>query len=220
MVEITVIVEGGVVNTDTSDVLTVDNSQSLRQSFNRIFSELLKEEVSIIVQTGGGYRNAASLFVKDDTPGVFLYVDLDDKKENIPDWFAKLKTENPDKPIIVSASKQQDVFFMIQEMEAWFLKQPASIERWSKVENYQRLHPKERIEEHSLIVGKDIEDIEKPSEKLYELIKHFFKGEKNGKTKKVRYGKLKSAPGLLDQLDVCLLLQSDAELQRFCDALN
>jgi hypothetical protein len=218
MVEITVIIEGGIVNTDKADTLTVDNSQLLRQSFNMIFSKLLKKDVSIVVQLGAGYRNAASQFVKSEKSGVFLFVDLDDRKEHIPNWFTKLETENPDKPITILDSKKDKVFFMIQEMEAWFLKQPASIDKWGKTNNYLRLHPTKKIEDHSLISSKDIENIAKPSEKLYDLIKHFFENERNGK--KIQYGKLKSAPGLLDQLDVSDLLKKDCELQRFCKVIK
>lgn len=215
MVEITVIIEGGIVNTDTADILTVDNSQALRQSIHRIFSELLKEDVSIIIQLGAGYRNAASQFVKNKGQGVFLFIDLDDKKENIPNWFYRLETEKPQKPIIIPDLKKQDVFFMIQEMEAWILKQPHSIEKWGSVNGYLRLHPTDKINNHSLIVGENIENIKKPSNVLYNLIKHFFQKEHNGKKKKIQYGKLKSAPGLLDQLDVSALFHSDSELQRF-----
>lgn len=220
MVEISVIIEGGIVNTGTADALTVDNSQALRQSINRVFSELLKEEVSIIIQLGAGYRNAASQFVKHNEQGIFLYVDLDDKKDNIPNWFSRLETENPQKPIVIPDSRKQSVFFMIQEMEAWILKQPDSIDRWGVVNGYSRLHSTDIISNHSLITGKDIESIKKPSGVLYNLIKHFFQKEHNGKKKKIQYGKLKSAPGLLDQLDVNTLLQNDSELQRFLSSIT
>jgi hypothetical protein len=146
---------------------------------------------------------------------ITVIIDLDDKKENIPKWFCRLETEKPQKPIIIPDSKKQDVFFMIQEMEAWILKQPNSIEKWGKANGYLRLDPTNTINNHPLIMDKNIESIKKPSNVLYNIIKHFFQKEYNGKKKKIQYGKLKSAPGLLDQLDVNTLLKSDSELQRF-----
>lgn len=215
MVEITVIIEGGTVNADTAAVQIVDNVSALRQSLNRIFSELLGENVSIIVQPGAGYRNAALQFLRNNKQAIFLYVDLDDKRENIAKWFDKIKDENPNRPIEIPEQRRQYVFFMIQEMEAWILKQPSAIDKWGTDNGYIRLYQAETIGGHSLIAGKDIESIEKPSEVLYNVIKHFFKREHNGKKKKIHYGKLKSAPSLLDRLDVAQLLDADSELQRF-----
>jgi len=219
MVEITVIIEGGVVNTDTVDVLTVDNSQALGESINRIFRILLDADVRIIIQPSAGYRNAAVQFIEKSKQKTFLYVDLDDRKENIPNWFTKLETENPNRPIKIPETKRQNVFFMIQEMEAWILKQPASIDRWGVANDYLRLPPTDIIADHSLIAGKNIEEIEKPTKVLKNLIKHFFWKKDNGKKKKLQYGKLKSAPGILDQLDVHQLLENDSELQRFCKSV-
>ncbi len=122
-----------------------------------------------------------------------------------------INKEYPDKSIVIPEEKIGKVFFMVQEMEAWFLKQPGCIERWRIEEEYERKHPDENIAEHSLIRGKDIESIRKPSDKLRTLIKKYIS---DGK-KSVKYGKLASAPGLLDNLDVATLLPLDRELQRF-----
>ena len=220
MVEITIVIEGGIVNTDTADTQTVDNSQALRQSINRIFSELLNENVSIIIQMGAGYRNAALQFVNINKKNLYLFVDLDDKKENIPVWFSKLTTENPNNPIIISDEKQQNVFFMIQEMEAWILKQSDSIDKWASENGFIRSHKSDLISDHSLIRGKNIEELNKPSSILKNLIKHFFYKEFNGKKKKLQYVKLKYAPGLLDQIDIKILFKNDSELQRFHEVIK
>jgi hypothetical protein len=214
MVEISMIIEGGVLP-GSADAITMDNSQALRQSLHRIFKDVLGIEVSIKIQLGGGYRAAACQFAASSEKNSCLYVDLDSKRECISNWFDKLVTENPDKPIHIPDDKRQNIFFMIQEMEAWILNQPSSIEVWGKNNNYIRTH-REPIEGHSLIAGKNIEDINKPSKALGEIIKHFFNKECNGKLKKVQYGKLKSAPGLLDCLNTTELKENDAELQRFC----
>ena len=70
-----------------------------------------------------------------------------------------------------------------------------------------------------MIREKDIEAINKPSEKLSILIRTFFEKESDGK-KKNSYGKLKSAPDILDEIEVEKLLPLDAELQRFLTILN
>lgn len=215
MVTITIIIEGGILPSDNADTATMENSQNLRESLNRIFSELLQEEVSIIIQMGAGYRSAASLFVNSKENFLCLYVDLDAPKKDMPAWFQKLENENPAKPIVFSEEKRKKVFFMIQEMEAWILKQPAAIEKWGKTKCYTRLKAETAIEQHTLIKNKDIEEIAQPSHVLSTLVKHFFKRTYNGKNKKVQYGKLKSAPELLDQIDVKELLTKDSELRRF-----
>lgn len=112
---------------------------------------------------------------------------------------------------IIPDDRRDKVFFMVQEMEAWFLKQPDCIEKWRLSMNYDRKLPEEDIAQHSVIRNKDVEDINKPSEKLSTLIKKYIFNGKKG----VKYGKMSSAPGLLDALDVEALLPIDRELQRF-----
>ncbi len=217
MVDIRIIVEGGA-PTYSSDVSTANNSESLRQSLNSFFCRLLgREDIRIIV--GFGYRNAAKLFVEDKSYN-YLFVDSDTPKAQIKGWFEKLKTENKNKPIVIPLERQNDVFFMIQEMEAWFLKQPECFEMWAKIEGYEKSDFSD-IQKHSLIRNKNIEDITKPS-KITELImKHFFYKKINGGNKKhAKYGKLKTAPILLDCLDVSLLEKQDSELHRFKEKIS
>ena len=201
-------IEGGAIDSNI-DVATADNTLSLQESFHHIFSELLGNEVKICIQPLAGYKNAARIFSKSSDNNNYLYVDLDDRKTNIYNWFSRLENEN--NPIIIPEDKKKNVFFMIQEMEAWILKQPNTIESWGKKKKYTRTYPNEILSQHSLIAGKNIEDIIKPSKVLSDIIKHFFS---NGK-KKARYGKLKTAPELLDCLNVDCLKETDSEIERF-----
>ena len=106
---------------------------------------------------------------------------------------------------------------MVQEMEAWFLKQLVCLEKWAEAEGY-RYKPvvKKRLQiditEHTVIKNRKIEDISKPSEKLNLLMKTYYKDMDN---KAAKYGKLAIAPILLNYLDVPLLLEQDSELKRF-----
>lgn len=211
MVTLNIIVEGQSVSEDMAEQ-TASNAAALRQSFNNFFTKVLNtDSIQITIFMGNGYRNAARRFV-DSSGNQCLYVDSDLPYDQRMKWFEMLiNKEYPDKSIVIPEEKIGKVFFMVQEMEAWFLKQPECIERWRIEEEYERKHPDENIAEHSLIRGKDIESIRKPSDKLRTLIKKYIS---DGK-KSVKYGKLASAPGLLDNLDVATLLPLDRELQRF-----
>ena len=104
-------------------------------------------------------------------------------------------------------------------MEAWFLKQPDCFEKWAKLENYNK-RDANSIADHNLISGKNVEDISKPSVVVATLLKHFFEKRIDGKKRKLAvYGKLRTAPILLDCLDVALLETQDSELVRFKSVL-
>lgn len=213
MVTLRIIIEGGIHINGNVDVDTVNNVASLRQSLNKFFSRIISsDKVSIEIIIGTGYRAAAKRFAESESD-VSLYVDSDLPAEAVDGWFDKLRNEeNPEKSIIIPDSKREDIYFMIQEMEAWFLKQPECIDRWVAAADLIRKNPEEKICNHSLIRGKDIELIRKPSEKLAILIKKYVADEEG---KAIKYGKLRTAPSLLDNLDVTSLLTKDAELRRF-----
>ncbi len=211
MVTINLIVEGGVY-TDNVSAATASNVESLRQSLHSFFSRVLeREDISISLFMGAGYRNAAKKFINTAEPS-FLFTDSDCSPAEINQWFDRLKnTSNPDLSIIIPEEKKHRVFFMIQEMEAWFLKQPECLERWAVSEGYTRMEPDIPLSSHSTLRGKEIEEIAKPSDKLAILMKKYFKKNKKGAS----YGKLRTAPGLLDALEPVTLLPKDAELTRF-----
>jgi hypothetical protein len=57
MVEIKIMVEGGSKD-ENADAATMSNTESLRQSFHRIFQELFGKEVGIVVELQGGHISA------------------------------------------------------------------------------------------------------------------------------------------------------------------
>lgn len=211
MVTLRVIVEGGVAPTNV-DAATANNVEALREALHRFFARLLgRDDVDLIVDMGRGCRSVAKRLAS-DPQAAFLYVDSDAPYERRTEWFDRLANPvRPENSIVLPAAARERVFFMVQEMEAWFLKQPACLERWAAAEGYERQHPEEMLAGHSLLRGGDVENIAKPSEKLEILMRHFFP--KKGK-KKI-YGKLRTAPGLLDALDAAALRDVDRELQRF-----
>lgn len=212
MVAIRIIVEGGG-TPGNMDIATASNRESFRESLHSFFSRLLQRD-DVSISLGYSYRNATKQFLKENA--AILFVDLDMPKVRIDDWFTKCETENPEKPIIIPIEKRQDVYFMVQEMEAWFLKQPECFEKWAQAEGYTRKNVTESISEHSLIKNQDIEEISKPSDKTDMIMHHFFEKRIAGEKRRIaHYGKLKTAPLLLDSLDVMKLLLCDTELQRF-----
>lgn len=216
MVKLNLIVEGGVYTNNVS-AETANNVEALRQSLHKFFTNILKrDDIEITIFMGTGYRNAAKQFVESATPlGLFVDSDLPPETKHL--WFNKLTNkEHPEMTITIPEEKIQYIFFMVQEMEAWFLKQPECLDRWAKLEGYSRKDAEFNISNHSLIKGKDIELISKPSEKLALIMRRFFfKGSKAAK-----YGKLKTSPQLLDSLDIDSLLPLDLELQRFLSVIN
>lgn len=216
MVNVNIIVEGGVIDSNVS-AQTVDNSNALRQSLYGIFSEALgRDDVSVAVHMASGNRAAAKAFL-DAASEVFLFTDLDTDKEHKEKWF--LKMNSGEHPIEFPEEKKGYIFFMVQEMEAWILKQPEAIEKWAADNGFIHFPESGNVADHRLIAGKDVETIEKPSEKLADIIKQTFQSDKlrkNGKPKGVIYGKLKTAPGILSFLDIASLVANDTELQSFC----
>lgn len=215
MVKLNLIVEGGVYTSNVS-AETANNAEALRESFHKFFTRLLnRSDIEITIYMGTGYRNAAKRFIEESALSGF-YVDSDLPPDKIESWFDKLKNnEHPEKTIVMPEEKKKAVFFMIQEMEAWFLKQPLCLEKWAEKEGYTKKDAS-NITEHSVIRNKNIEKISKPSEKLKIIMKHFF--EKNKKA--AIYGKLKTSPGILDEINVVELKSHDSELQRFFFFIN
>ena len=220
MVKLNLIVEGGVY-TENVSAETANNAEALRESLHKFFTRLLaRDDVEITIFMGKGYRNAVKQFIEASTPiGLFVDSDLPPKDKYL--WFDKLiNNENINTncyveiprhfSLIENPQESYSVFFMIQEMEAWFLKQPFCLDKWAQKEGYTKKETT-NIAEHSILKNKNIEEISKPSEKLKIIMKRFFVKNK----KAAKYGKLKTAPGLLDALNVTALISLDDELRRF-----
>ncbi len=219
MVNISIIIEGGAPEKN-SDIDTLNNSNALREVLHNLFAELMNDDVSIEITMQHGYRESTIEYQKKTQSTVdnfCLFVDLDDKQEHIGAWYDKLVTENPDKPISLSDEQKSHVFFMIQAMETWMLYQPDAIERWA-LKKYKRVRVDENFAQR--LEGKDVKDIPHPYSMVNDLLKHYFRYTKDGKDKKVKYTKLVSAAGIIEQIDPLLLRCQDSELQRFCVSIG
>ena len=210
LVKVSVYIEGGAPNCEKVDVATMTNSAVLRESIFKILKGVSGQEIDISLDLKGSRDSACKAFASVDDKSLSLFVDSDCPNSTLFSWFDQLK-DNLGQPIIIPEEKKEKVFFMIQEMESWILKDVESLERCAEKEGWIR-NDDSSIPSHSLIRNKDIEEIEKPSDKLALLLKHFFK---DSKGKKIKYQKLKTAPSLLDCINPSLLKSRDSELQRF-----
>lgn len=216
---IRVMVEGGVVNVDPTqskqhNAMIQRNSAALRESLNGFFSRALGlEDIEIKVSVASGFKAAAKLFLS-QLEEDFLYIDLDDKPENRQTWFTKLANDD----IIFSKDRAEVVCFWIPEMESWFLKQPESLVLWAQKEQIA-IKRGAVIAEDKSIKGRDIERLQhKPSNVLNTLFSRYFISstlDKHGKPKKIVYGKLRHAPGIIGCLDAQRMITQDSELSRF-----
>ena len=219
---IRIIIEGGALPNkknaaDVGTISTYDGSEVLREELKKFFIKVLGiSDISIIVTYEGSNKNAAKVFVSQPDED-YLYTDLDDVPEKRVEWFAKMKNDG----IVIPEERQNDVFFWIQEMEAWFLKQPQCIEAWAAV---RRIEIKTPIASDPLIAGKDIEHLtHKPSEVMKVIFRRGLKNTKkgkDGKPQKLVYGKLRVAPRLIPYLNPQELKEHDEELQSFVESVN
>lgn len=216
---IRVMVEGGVIGADPTrdrwhNAMIQRNSAALRESLNGFFSRALgHDDIDIKVSVASGYKAAAIQFLSRPDED-FLYVDLDDKPENRAKWFLKLAKDD----IVFADGRDDAVCFWIPEMEVWFLKQPESLELWAKNERIT-IKDGAPIAEDNNIKDKDVERLQrKPSEVLNTLFsRYFISGTigKSGQPKKMAYGKLRYAPGIIACLDAQRMIGQDDELKRF-----
>ncbi len=222
---VNVYVEGGIINGNV-DATTSNNSEALREELNRFMQRALhRNDISIVVKKCSGYKEAAKQFIyTTDKENNYLYVDLDRKPELRNEWFKSLSDDGIEMP----QDKTNHVSFWIQEMEAWFLKQPEAIERWAEDENLTRKKGQDSpLSEHPSIKNKDIEHLQQKASYLMGVIlRQVFapqeKGRKSasGKVRDLKYGKLRHAPGIIAHLNPIDLISKDNELKSFCEKVQ
>ncbi len=218
-------VEGGIINGNV-DATTSNNSEALREELNRFMQRALhRNDISIVVKKCSGYKEAAKQFIyATDKENNYLYVDLDRKPELRNEWFKSLSDDGIEMP----QDKTNHASFWIQEMEAWFLKQPEAIERWAEDENLTRKKGQDSpLSEHPSIKNKDIEHLQQKASYLMGVIlRQVFapqeKGRKSasGKVRDLKYGKLRHAPGIIAHLNPIDLISKDNELKSFCEKVQ
>lgn len=222
---VNVYVEGGVINGNV-DATTSNNSEALREELNRFMQRALnRDDISIVVKKCSGYKEAAKQFINaTGEEENYLYVDLDRKPELRQEWFDSLDEDD----IVMPQEKTDHVSFWIQEMEAWFLKQPEAIELWADDEGLSRKKGQVMsLTEHPLIKDKDIEHLQQKASFLMGVIlrqvfapQEKVKKSASGKVRNLKYGKLRHAPGIIAHLNPVDLITKDNELKSFCEKVQ
>ncbi|PAC31412.1 DUF4276 family protein [Flectobacillus sp. BAB-3569] len=186
MVEVSILVEGGVHPNSNASADTFDNSEKLRESFQSLLSKGVQDDrIQIKIDTKGSYASIIKMPLHSNQLAL-LDLDGDQSQKTV-----RLKE--------YQLEQHQDfVFFMIQAMESWILSQPDKIE--TTFEAYTKIIDGSLAEFQAL---KDMspEDISNPSGVLNSLLQSYFESEKAGKIKKLKYGKLKNSHLLIQQLD-------------------
>lgn len=197
MVTITVLFEGGANPTSNPNAETSENTNRLRESFNKLLNQgLTNEKVKIAAIPAYSISNAVKLRQENSLLLIDLDATKDQKQQRINDNHLK--------------DIEDSVFFMVQEMEAWILSQPGVIEDVFRTFKKN----KNLLSEDDTIRNKHPENITKPSIILDILLQRYFVYQKGEKIKKLKYGKLKLAPTLIEKLEIKQLCKTfeDAEL--------
>ena len=186
MVDVSILVEGGVHPHSNASADTFDNSEKLRESFQTLLSKGVQDDrIQIKIDTKGSYTSIIKIPLHSSQLAL-LDLDGDQSQRTV-----RLKEYQLDK-------HQDFVFFMIQAMESWILSQPDAIEK--TFEEYTKIL-EDSLAEFQALKDASPEDISNPSGVLNSLLQSYFEYEKAGKIKKLKYGKLKNSHLMIQQLD-------------------
>jgi hypothetical protein len=176
---------------------TDDTNGDLRKGFNILLEKKLKGMMPRI-KLGNDKKSTIKKFSNCNDDIAFALIDLDGK--NIPDLNAIIKIKSDDLSELGIQANSEYVFFMVQEMEAWFLSQPEILEQYyndSKIS--------------SRIPRKSSQLIPDPSDVLQTITRA---------TKKGKYHKVKHGVELLCKLDIDKLVCEFDDVQKLIEKLK
>jgi hypothetical protein len=173
-----------------------DSNGELRKGFRILFEKKLKDKMPQIIM-GNDKNSTARKFLHSKMPSAYALMDLDGKEIRNKNSIEELKTNDLSK---FNRTHQRDfVFYMVQEMEAWFLSQPEILQ-----EHFTDL-------KSTKIPKKNSQFIPNPSVFLQKLVKN---------TKKGEYHKVKDAVPLLCKLDIEKLMVDFDDVKKLIETLN
>lgn len=162
---------------------------TLGQGFYKLLSQRLKGRMPKI-NMGEGKSQTIKKFKNNKFSRLsYLLIDLDEPEEN-------------KEPVLSSNQifeNKNFVFFMVQEMEAWFLSQPAMLDKYYNEKISKKLP------------AKPAKDIEKPSDFLQNITRL---------TKKGKYHKVQDGTRLLELLDASKLEEDFPDFKSLIDKLT
>ncbi len=209
MVNVSIFIEGGTLPNDNVSVQTIDNSEKLRESFYSILSQVISpSDFNISIKQGSSNKQTVKFFKNKirKAHNSLLLIDLDCSKQNKEKRI--LEFELNDYP--------DNVFFMVQEMEAWIISQIDKIDTYYEGK-FIRQKKELVLSEHVKIKNIHPEDINKPSTVLKEILGQYFRTKHN---KKKKYGKLKDGADLLSILDANNLQKTFIDFDELIKTIN
>ncbi|MCD4820154.1 MAG: DUF4276 family protein [Candidatus Cloacimonetes bacterium] len=166
-----------------------DTNGDLREGFSKLLSQKLSGNMPRI-KMGNNLKSTTRVFLNNKLSKIeYLLIDLDEKK-----------SEKKNKLREHCLYQQKDkVFFMIQEMESWFLSQPEILDKF-----YGEILSKK-------INSETYQEIEKPAKFLQKITIN---------SKKRKYHKVKHGVELLKRLDANKLENSSSEFKNLITILR
>lgn len=211
MVEVSILLEGGVHPHNNPSADTFDNSEKLRESFHQLLSAGLDntDKISIEIDTKGSFTSVLKAIKANNglSSDTLALLDLDGDESQRDTRIAQYRLEE----------YRNLVFFMIQTMESWILSQPDAIEK--TFVSYDKIIDSP-ISENILLKGLVPQSIDQPDKVLNSLLQEYFQYEKGGKIKKVKYGKLKNSYLLIEQLDINELRKQFTDVNNLLNKIN
>ncbi len=177
---------------------TDDTNGDLRKGFRILLEKKFKNSNMPEIKLGNDKESTIRKFKNSNHEISLAMIDLDGKDNLEKNEILKLKNENLSELGVFD--KKEYVFFMVQEMEAWFLSQPDVLEEYYNDKKIKVKIPK-----------KNSELIPNPSDFLQKITKE---------TKKGKYHKVKDAVGLLCKLDIEKLIIDFEDIKKLIDKLK
>jgi hypothetical protein len=171
------------------------NNGDLRQGFEKLLRQRVPGKLPRIVM-GGSKRGVVDKFLNDNFDGdSFLLVDLDGRRDSRESDLEKLKLNQ----------HSEKVFYMIQEMESWFLSQPVVLDEvFGPLKSGTKISDKIKV--------KKPEEEQDPKKVLEDMTKDLRKSKK--------YHVIKHAVELLEKLDAAKLEQDFPDFRRLIECLK
>jgi hypothetical protein len=205
MVTINLLIEGGIGENDpqNNNPAVVYNHNALRQAFTKLFEKIVRQQVKTVIYLLGPVGNERNVNHNNFS---FYWRDLDRPGIHRNDVIANVLQNMP-------SLHENQVYFFVQEVEAWILSQFDSL----YVPQYT-IQP--GILQHSMLRRySHAEEIPEPSDKLIRLAGLFVSENRKSKTN-FRYGKIKNAYQFIEALDVEQLKLDFEDVRNFSSLFN
>lgn len=174
-----------------------ENNPVLRAAFSKLLEQEFKGKMPRIVLGNGISQTIDKFrtFPLEDGEERYLLIDSDEPLIDKLQLISKVNEEKCNGKNAIVDADAKNTFFMVQEVEAWILSQPAALNKCGIVKG---------------LPVSNIEQIKKPSEKLYAIY------ELNGKT----YHKIKELSKVFMHLDSKQLKTTCQEYRALIEAIS